>query len=215
IRGSSGAGVQAFALPILPANPQGNGVIPSKYTGCLGEIRRRPRGQGVPTKGNPTALMEACQSNSNVVLGGSSDMGFIFPQLHPGFDAMFCIAKLIEMLTIQEHTLGQIWSELPRTAYRSQTLRCPWTIKGALMRYMVESTSQENLELVDGVKIIDRNHDGWILVLPDAGEPLVHIFASSEDRDWVETALQDYRTRVQGFIEQEQGIHYKVEEGVR
>lgn len=199
----------------LTANPRGTVVVPVNTTGALEQIARRHDGQVIRTKVNPTALMEACQSNSNVVLGGSSDMGFIFPQLHPGFDAMFCIAKLIEMLTIQEHTLGQIWSELPRTAYRSQTLRCPWTIKGALMRYMVESTSQENLELVDGVKIIDRNHDGWILVLPDAGEPLVHIFASSEDRDWVETALQDYRTRVQGFIEQEQGIHYKVEEGVR
>jgi len=28
-----------------------------------------------------------------VVLGGSGDIGFIFPQLHPGFDAMFCIAQ--------------------------------------------------------------------------------------------------------------------------
>lgn len=200
---------------ILTANPRGTVVVPINTTGALEQIARRHDGQIIRTKVNPTALMEACQSNSNVVLGGSSDMGFIFPQLHPGFDAMFCIAKLIEMLTIQEHTLGQIWSELPRTSYRSQALRCPWTIKGALMRYMVESTPQENLELVDGVKIVDRNHDGWVLILPDAGEPLVHIFASSEDRDWVETALQDYRTRVQAFIEQEQGIHYNVEEGVR
>ena len=46
--------------------------------------------------------MEATQNNSNVVLGGSGDMGFIFPHLHPGFDAMFSIAKLIEMLTVQE-----------------------------------------------------------------------------------------------------------------
>ncbi|MDA0866387.1 MAG: mannose-1-phosphate guanyltransferase [Cyanobacteria bacterium] len=200
---------------ILTANPRGTVVVPVNTTGALEQIARRHDGHIIRTKVNPTALMEACQSNSNVVLGGSSDMGFIFPQLHPGFDAMFCIAKLIEMLTIQEHTLGQIWSELPRTAYRSQTLRCPWTIKGALMRHMVESTPQANLELVDGVKIIDRNHDGWILILPDAGEPLVHIFASSEDRDWVETSLQEYRTRVQEFIEQEQGIHYNVEEGIR
>jgi mannose-1-phosphate guanylyltransferase/phosphomannomutase len=152
--------------------------------------------------------MEACQTNPNVVLGGSSDMGFIFPQMHPGFDAMFCIAKLIEMLTIQEHTLGQLWSDLPRVAHRTQTLRCPWTVKGALMRYMVESHTPEQLELIDGVKILDPDHDGWLLVLPDAGEPLVHIFATSEDRDWVETTLRDYRAQVQAFIEKEQGIHY-------
>jgi mannose-1-phosphate guanylyltransferase/phosphomannomutase len=153
-------------------------------------------------------------------------MGFIFPQLHPGFDAMFCIAKLIEMLLIQERSLGQIWEELPRTAHRWQTIRCPWTIKGALMRYLVEAHPAESLELVDGVKIIDpgyafngsahnpvndlskphQDRQNWVLVLPDASEPLVHIFANSEDRDWVDRQLQEYRQRVQQFIESEQRI---------
>jgi mannose-1-phosphate guanylyltransferase/phosphomannomutase len=193
---------------VLTANPRGTVVVPVHATGALEHIARRHDGQVIRTKVNPTALMEACQTNPNVVLGGSSDMGFIFPQMHPGFDAMFCIAKLIEMLTIQEHTLGQLWSDLPRVAHRTQTLRCPWTVKGALMRYMVESHTPEQLELIDGVKILDPDHDGWLLVLPDAGEPLVHIFATSEDRDWVETTLRDYRAQVQAFIEKEQGIHY-------
>ena len=47
---------------------------------------------------------------------------------------------------------------------------------------------------------------GWVLILPDAGEPLVHIFADSEDRDWVDDTLRDYRNRVQDFVEREQGI---------
>lgn len=192
---------------VLTANPRGTVVVPVHATGAIEHIARRHDGQVIRTKVNPTALMEACQENSNVVLGGSSDMGFIFPQLHPGFDAMFCIAKLIEMLTVQEHTLGQIWSELPRISYRSQTIRCPWTVKGALMRHLVETHPVEQLELVDGVKILDHHKDSWILVLPDAGEPLVHIFASSEDRDWADDCLREYRTRVQTFIEQEQGIH--------
>ncbi|NEQ78570.1 MAG: mannose-1-phosphate guanylyltransferase, partial [Okeania sp. SIO2C9] len=150
--------------------------------------------------------LEASQTNSNVVLGGSWDMGFIFPQLHPGFDAMFCIAKLIEMLTIQEHSLGQIRSELPRVCHKACTIRCPWTVKGALMRHFVETHPSENLELIDGVKIINAQTDDWVLILPDAGEPLVHIFANSDDRDWVDDSLRKYRTYVQEFVEQEQGI---------
>lgn len=204
-----GEGLTALmAHMVLTANPRGTVVVPVHATGALEHIARRHDGQVIRTKVNPTALMEACQTNPNVVLGGSSDMGFIFPQMHPGFDAMFCIAKLIEMLTIQEHTLGQLWSDLPRVAHRTQTLRCPWTVKGALMRHMVESHAPEQLELIDGVKILAPDHDGWLLILPDAGEPLVHIFATSEDRDWVETTLRDYRTQVQLFIEKEQGIHY-------
>lgn len=75
------------------------------------------------------------------------------------------------------------------------------------MRHLVETHPADQLELVDGVKILDPKVDGWILVLPDAGEPLVHIYANSEDRDWVDEKLNDYRQKVLTFIEQEQGIH--------
>jgi mannose-1-phosphate guanylyltransferase/phosphomannomutase len=141
-------------------------------------------------------------------------MGFIFPQLHPGFDAMFCIAKLIEMLTVQERSLGQIRTELPRVCHKTYSVRCPWTVKGALMRHLVETHANENLELVDGVKIINHYNDSWVLILPDAGEPLVHIFANGEDRDWVDDSLRKYRSYVQDFVEHEQGIEAPKAEAV-
>ena len=191
---------------ILTANPRSTVVVPVDASSAVEQIARRHDGKVIRTKANPTALMEASQDNPHVVLGGSGDMGFIFPQLHPGFDAMFGIAKLIEMLTIQERSLVQIRTELPRVCHKSYTIRCPWKIKGSLMRYLVETHPTENLELVDGVKIINPQNDNWTLILPDAGEPLVHIYANSEDREWVDNNLAEYRQRVQKFIEQEQGL---------
>lgn len=116
---------------------------------------------------------------------------------------MFCIAKLIEMLTLQEQSLGQLRAELPRVYHRSQTVRCPWSMKGALMRHLVETHPPEQLELIDGVKITNHRDDNWILVLPDAGEPLVNIFANGSDREWVDENLREYRHRVQEFAELE------------
>lgn len=191
---------------MLTAHPRSTVVVPVHTSGAVEQIARRHDGRVIRTKANPAALMEASQTNPNVVLGGSEEMGFIFPQLHPGFDAMFCIAKLIEMLTIQERSLGQIRSELPRVCHKIYTMRCPWTVKGALMRHLVETHANDDLELIDGVKIVDRYTDSWVLILPDAGEPLVHIFANSDDRNWVDENLRKYRTYVQEFIEQEQGL---------
>lgn len=191
---------------ILTAHPRGTVVVPVNASSAVEQLARRHDGRVIRTKANPTALMEACHTNSNVVLGGSGDMGFIFPQLHPGFDAMFCIAKLIEMLTVQERSLGQIRADLPRVCHRTQTVRCPWTVKGALMRHLVETHPAENLELVDGVKILSPQHDSWVLVLPDAGEPLVHVFANSDDRGWVDETLREYRAHVQEFVDQEEGM---------
>ncbi len=195
-----------MAHMMLTTHPRGTIVVPVHTSGAIEHIARRHDGQVIRTKANPTALMEACQANPNVVLGGSGEMGFIFPELHPGFDAMFCIAKLIEILSLQQRSLGQIWSDLPRMAYRMQTLRCPWTVKGALMRYLVEETPQERLELIDGVKILGDNSDDWVLVLPDAGEPLVHLYANSENREWLDQTMAKYQDHVQNFIEKEQGI---------
>ena len=188
---------------IFTANPRSTVVVPVHASSAVEEIARRHDGNVIRTKVSPTALMEASQDNPNVVLGGSSNMGFIFPQLHPGFDAMFSIAKLIEMLTIQERSLADIRNDLPNICHKSCSVRCPWKVKGSLMRYLVEIHPTENLELIDGVKIINHQNDNWVLILPDAGEPLVHIYANSSDRNWVEEQLTEYRLRVQSFVDRE------------
>lgn len=189
---------------ILTAYPRGTVVVPVSASSAIEQIARRHDGIVIRTKANPTDLMEESQANPNVVLGGSGDMGFIFPQLHPGFDAMFTVAKLIEMLTIQERSLTQVRAELPIVCHKTHSLRCPWKIKGALMRYLVESESPEKLQLIDGVKIIEPHSDNWVLILPDAGEPFVHIYANSDSREWVERQLFLYRSKVQTFIIQQQ-----------
>lgn len=195
---------------MLTAHPRGTVVVPVNVSSAVEQIARRHDAKVIRTKANPTALMEECRKSPNVVLGGSAETGFIFPQLHPGFDGMFSIAKLIEMLTIQERSLATIRTELPRVYHKSYTVRCPWTVKGALMRYLVETHPAEDLELIDGVKI-NRNHDdSWILILPDAGEPVVHLFANSNDREWVDDIMRQYRTRVQEFVEQEQGVEASI-----
>ena len=189
---------------VFTAHPRSTVVVPVHASSAVEQIARRHDGKAIRTKVNPTALMEASQTNPHVVLGGSGDMGFIFPQLHPGFDAMFGIAKLIEMLTIQERSLAEIRTDLPTVCHKSCAVRCPWKVKGALMRYLVETHSTENLELIDGVKIVNPQNDNWVLILPDAGEPLVHIFANSENRAWVDKNLAEYRQRVQKFIDRQQ-----------
>jgi len=41
----------------------------------------------------------------------------------------------------------------------------------------------ENLELV--MAILNHQDDNWVLILPDASEPPVHLFANSNDREWL------------------------------
>jgi mannose-1-phosphate guanylyltransferase / phosphomannomutase len=72
------------------------------------------------------------------------------------------------------------------------------------MRHLVETHAPDDLELIDGVKICNRQHDSWVLVLPDAGEALVHIIANGNDRGWVDETLREYRLLVQEFVDRSQ-----------
>ena len=125
--------------------------------------------------------------------------------------------KLIEMLKLQESSLAKMRSELPRVYHKQYSMRCPWSVKGALMRYLVEKHSHSQLELVDGVKIFNQQSqsrdprenpgeqvtrkDNWVLILPNAGEPRVHIVVNSNDRVVVDLKLWEYRTLVDKFVE--------------
>jgi mannose-1-phosphate guanylyltransferase/phosphomannomutase len=117
---------------------------------------------------------------------------------------MFSIAKIMEWITLQKRSLSQVRLHLPRCHFRKRTLRCPWSIKGTLMRHLVESYGQERLELIDGIKVFYSDRD-WVLVLPDASEPLVHIFANGFDtplsngQTWTEEHIQDFSSHIDGF----------------
>jgi mannose-1-phosphate guanylyltransferase/phosphomannomutase len=188
----------------LTAQPEGTIVAPVSSSGMVELIAEKHGGKVIRTRANPTALMAACHKNDGVVLGGSADMGFIFPQLHPGFDAMFSIAKIMEWITLQKRSLSQMRSQLPRCHFRKKTVRCPWSIKGTLMRHLVESYGREKVELIDGVKVFYSDRD-WALVMPDASDPLVHVFANGYDtplsngQAWAEQNLLDFCNHIEGF----------------
>jgi mannose-1-phosphate guanylyltransferase/phosphomannomutase len=58
--------------------------------------------------------------------------------------------------------------------------------------------------MIDGIKVFYSDRD-WVLVLPDASEPLVHIFANGFDtpisngQAWTEEHIQDFSSHIDGF----------------
>jgi mannose-1-phosphate guanylyltransferase / phosphomannomutase len=185
---------------MLKAHPGSTVVVPVQASSAVEALARRHGGKVKRTKSNPTDLMEACQKLPHVVLGGSGEMGFIFPELHAGFDAMFCVAKLIEMLAKENVSLSEIRQQLPPIVQAAESIPCPWGAKGGLMRHILENHQGENIDLQDGVKIYSSRNDNWLLILPDAGEPVVHIHANSDDAEWVKTTMAFYRHQVQDYV---------------
>src|SRR5262249_874092 len=96
---------------------------------------------------------------NRVDFAGDDAGGFIFSEFQPSFDAMFAFAKLIELLTAADLRLSELAAELPPSHIARALVRCPWEIKGRVMRGLTKEADQvlgngndNHVELIDGIK---------------------------------------------------------------
>jgi mannose-1-phosphate guanylyltransferase/phosphomannomutase len=62
------------------------------------------------------------------------------------------------------------------------------------MRLLNERFADANVDLRDGIKVFEER--GWVQVLPDPDEPLVHLYAEGETRE----ASEDLESEIQQLV---------------
>jgi mannose-1-phosphate guanylyltransferase/phosphomannomutase len=72
------------------------------------------------------------------------------------------------------------------------------------MRVLSERLKGRDVELIDGIKVTDRR--GWVQVLPDPDEPLVHIYAEGRDEQASNALESEFRALVEEVLQEEAGI---------
>jgi mannose-1-phosphate guanylyltransferase/phosphomannomutase len=65
-----------------------------------------------------------------------------------------------------------------------------------------ERFADANVDLRDGIKIFDER--GWVQVLPDPDEPVVHLYAEGETPDLSQELETEMRALVTEVIEREE-----------
>ncbi len=176
---------------ILRDKPGRSIVVPVNASSIIERIAAQYNCKVVRCKASETEIGSATAKVSDAVLGGSANGCFIFPEFQNGYDAMFAVGQVLEHLTYQGRSLHQAVNELPPLIYQVDSVHCPWERKGRVMRLMVERHHDRPMELLDGVKIQTRPGH-WILILPDAVEPLVHVYADGTDLQNTSADLNEY-----------------------
>lgn len=95
-------------------------------------------------------------------------------EYEPG-DPLALLTALIGWMVRERLTQTAVIARLPRTEVAVLTVPCAWEAKGRVMRRLLEQHQDEAVELIDGLRI--QRPDGWVLVLPDAEEPVYRIYA--------------------------------------
>jgi mannose-1-phosphate guanylyltransferase/phosphomannomutase len=147
------------------------------------------------TKLAASSLMAAARQ-PGVVFAGSDGGEYVFPDLHPAYDALLALGKLLEMLAQEGVDLSAALGRLPPTQVLRRRIATPWDAKGTVMRQVVDSAKGLRTDATDGVKVF---HDGgWVLVLPDTVEPATHIWAEADDHDQARRLADQYERLVRG-----------------
>jgi mannose-1-phosphate guanylyltransferase / phosphomannomutase len=155
----------------------GRAALPVTVTS---QADRLVEGTGITIERTPASLAELTKAASvdGVVFAGAVGGGYVWPGFLPAYDAMASLCKLLELLAPVDRPLSELVAELPAPTLVHRQLQCPWGLKGTVMRVLNERLAERDVDLTDGIKLFGER--GWGQVLPDADEPLVHIYAEGE-----------------------------------
>jgi len=148
------------------------------------------------------AGLTAAAASDGVVFAGAPGGGFVFPGFLPAYDAIASLCKLLELLATVEQPLSSLVSQLPRPTLIHRQVQCPWALKGTVMRVLNERYADGDVDVTDGIKIFDDR--GWVQVLPDADEPVIHLYAEGDTTESSEDLESELRTLVTDVIEREE-----------
>lgn len=135
----------------------------------------------------------------DLIMLGNGQGGFIFPQFHQAFDGMFSSLKLLEFLSVKGIKLGEAIDSILPFYVHHERISCPWELKGALMRWLMEEIKDKNVELIDGIKVYRRKD--WVLLLPDPDEALLHIYTEASSKEKAEELAYEYVQKINAFKE--------------
>lgn len=157
--------------------------------------------QVIRVRNDHLAMMDALSKLKVDFVGGTKG-GFIFPGFQLGADAMFNVAKILELLSKngksvsgpKKKSLVQLRKELDQYHMVRQTVPCTWGKKGQVMRELSKYTEDCKRELIDGVRVL--NCDSWVQVIPDRRKAAFHILAESTKPGDAEKLLEKFVNKV-------------------
>jgi mannose-1-phosphate guanylyltransferase/phosphomannomutase len=189
----------AFAVLAEAALGDRPGMVlgPASTSLAFSMIAERFNSRFVPTKITPGAVLRAAQ-HADAVLASDGAGGYCWADFAVSFDAIFTVARLLELLAKSGTSLSALRSQVPEVAHRTAVEFCPWEVKGRVMRTMMERHLRDRVDLTDGVKVFVD--DGWVLVAPDPDSPEYYVIASTLDSGHAQRLVEEYSRLVRSVV---------------
>ena len=142
-------------------------------------------------------------NKDEIILGGEESAGLSIRGHYPEKDGILACLLAVEAVAVREKSLTAQLDELYSRIGKLEAGRIGVKLTEDVSRRLKEKLSQEpteiggrkivNINRMDGVKFIFEDKS-WMLMRPSGTEPLVRIYAESEDRQDLEVLLEQGRS---------------------
>jgi phosphoglucomutase len=142
-------------------------------------------------------------NKDEIILGGEESAGLSIKGHYPEKDGILACLLAVEAVTVRKKNLTQQLNELYSRVGKLESGRIGVKLTDDVAKRLKEKLAQEpseiagrkieNINRIDGVKFIFTDGN-WMLMRPSGTEPLVRIYAESENAEDLEVLLEQGRS---------------------
>ncbi|MGA9115296.1 MAG: sugar phosphate nucleotidyltransferase [Bacteroidota bacterium] len=172
-------------------------AVPITSSGEVDIIAERYGVQVIKTRNSHASMMEVAKARKADFIGGTKG-GFIYTDFFFATDAMYSVAKILEMMSRSGMRLGEVEDGLPRLSVARRNVNCSWEHKGKVMRNIMRDTEHHRRDLVDGVRVYFGGVTDAVsaLLIPDKERPLFHINVEAHTQAAADELANQYEKKV-------------------
>ena len=134
---------------------------------------------------------------TNALIGFEENGGFMYGKHNQVRDGCMTLALMLELLATSEKSLYENITSLPPSFTTKDKVVCP----SENVTKLVSSLKNEfpNSDTTDGIKItIDPKN--WVMIRPSGTEPIVRVYAESENSEKLNELISEYVQKVKSII---------------
>lgn len=182
------------ALILLKSTRLKTLVVPISASEVMGDIALACDAKFIRTKSTQKNILDTLIKNEKRLSRREIVTNYLM-----SLDCICMCMHTLNVMASSKLSLSNILSGIPKYYNKRQEISCPWNLKGMVMRNLIEENNSKSVDLIEGVKL---NYDnGWVLVLPDADEPVCKIFAESKDFSILQNLSEEFSRRIKIMTE--------------
>lgn len=151
----------------------------------------------IRTKIGEANVVSGMKAN-NCIVGGEGNGGVIVPAVQYARDTGIGIGVVLQLLASSEKSISEVAGEIPKLYMVKKKIDIPKDKIPDAYKYFEQKFASENVNTIDGVKIVWEDH--WLHIRKSGTEGLLRVFAEASSAEQAEKMVEDALDEVKKMI---------------